>query len=266
MQFTWIPFYMKFADELMRFRNDRKPLLELIYQHRKEFKARYLHEQEGTDNLLEDIDPFTVFGLFNRNIKRSNRIESIKLLAELLHMQVDIPQDFEGIPLLNNMSSYFFGNKSHRKKDDIENLWRLFEKVINEEDFDSEFNRVIKQHAININITMGLFWIRPKEFLALDSHNRDFLKTQYGITIPDKVPDCKTYKQLLEDIQKRMASDGTNEKTFYELSAKAYAHGNESPEWNHRWENHCTNLWKRRQNLVLQGAPGTGKTYCLVLI
>lgn len=68
-----------------------------------------------------------------------------------------------------------------RKNEDIENLWRLFEAVVQNKDCEDEFNTVITQYIINVNITMGLFWIRPERFLALDKANKIYLKDKYGI-------------------------------------------------------------------------------------
>lgn len=116
MSFTWIPYYKEFAQRLTQFQKDRKRLLNLIYDNRDELLAKYLHDQGGEGDLLEDIDPFTVFGLFNRGIKHENRINSAKLFKNILDIKVDIPKDFEGIPVLNNQKSHFFGFRSHRGK------------------------------------------------------------------------------------------------------------------------------------------------------
>lgn len=100
MSFTWIPYYKEFAQRLTQFQKDRKRLLNLIYNNRDELLAKYLHDQGGEGDLLEDIDPFTVFGLFNRGIKHENRINSAKLFKNILDIKADIPKDFEGIPVL----------------------------------------------------------------------------------------------------------------------------------------------------------------------
>lgn len=51
---------------------DRKRLLNLIYDNRDELLAKYLHDQGGEGDLLEDIDPFTVLacliGVLNMRI------------------------------------------------------------------------------------------------------------------------------------------------------------------------------------------------------
>ena len=263
MSFTWIPYYKEFAQRLTQFQKDRKRLLNLIYDNRDELLAKYLHDQGGEGDLLEDIDPFTVFGLFNRGIKHENRINSAKLFKNILDIKVDIPKDFEGIPVLNNQKSHFFGFRSHRGKNDIQNLWNLFIKVVNDENFEEEYNTVIKQFIIKVNITMGLFWIRPEKFLAFDRTNRQYLKEQYGIKLPNKAPEYSEYMKILDSINKKMASGEIKENTFYELSANANNLGYDNSDYDSylEWGSFYTELWKKRKNIILQGAPGTGKTY-----
>ena len=263
MSFTWIPYYKEFAQRLTQFQKDRKRLLNLIYDNRDELLAKYLHDQGGEGDLLEDIDPFTVFGLFNRGIKHENRINSAKLFKNILDIKADIPKDFEGIPVLNNQKSHFFGFRSHRGKNDIQNLWNLFIKVVNDENFEEEYNTVIKQFIIKVNITMGLFWIRPEKFLAFDRTNRQYLKEHYGIKLPNKAPEYSEYMKILDSINKKMASGEIKENTFYELSANANNLGYDNSDYDSylEWGSFYTELWKKRKNVILQGAPGTGKTY-----
>ena len=263
MSFTWIPYYKEFAQRLTQFQKDRKRLLNLIYDNRDELLSKYLHDQGGEGDLLEDIDPFTVFGLFNRGIKHENRINSAKLFKNILDIKADIPKDFEGIPVLNNQKSHFFGFRSHRGKNDIQNLWNLFIKVVNDENFEEEYNTVIKQFIIKVNITMGLFWIRPEKFLAFDRTNRQYLKEQYGIKLPNKAPEYSEYMKILDSINKKMASGEIKENTFYELSANANNLGYDNSDYDSylEWGSFYSELWKKRKNIILQGAPGTGKTY-----
>lgn len=264
MRFTWIPYFKEFAEKLVKFRHDRQPLLKSIYNKRDELYASYLHDEGGLNDLCSDIDPFSVFGLFNRGIRYENRINSTKVFKELLDISSDIPTDFEGVPIMNNQKSYFFGYKSRRDRKDIDNLWSLFEKLIGNEDIEAIYNTVIKQYGINVNITMALFWIRPNDFLALDSTNREYLKSQYNIDLPRKAPVYEEYMELINDIKKQMANNTIKEKTFYELSANANNNGREDSESDsYTWYDSVVDTLRRRKNIVLYGAPGTGKTFSI---
>lgn len=142
-------------------------------------------------------------------------------------------------------------------------MWNLFIKVVNDENFEEEYNTVIKQFIIKVNITMGLFWIRPEKFLAFDRTNRQYLKEQYGIKLPNKAPEYSEYMKILDSINKKMASGEIKENTFYELSANANNLGYDNSDYDSylEWGSFYTELWKKRKNIILQGAPGTGKTY-----
>lgn len=234
-------------------------MCRLIYDHEDELLINYLHDEGGKDDKITDIDPFTTFGLFNRGISKKNRASSAALFKRLLNISADVPSDFDGVPILNNQKSHFFGFRPDRKPDDIENLWRLFVKVVKKEDFENEYNALLGQFLIGVNITMALFWVRPEDFLAFDSSNRAYMKRRYGIVLPNRAPAYSAYMSILNDIKKKMKEGVIKEKTFCELSANAYNGALNGAEQT-RYDD-IVGIWRRRKNIVLHGAPGTGKTY-----
>lgn len=259
MSFTWVPYYKEFAEKLLQYQENRASLCRLIYDHEDELLINYLHDEGGKDDRFTDIDPFTTFGLFNRGISMKNRVSSAALFKRLLNISADVPSDFDGVPLLNNQKSHFFGFRPDRKPDDIENLWRLFVKVVKKEDFENEYNALLGQFLIGVNITMALFWVRPEDFLAFDSSNRAYMKRRYGIVLPNRAPAYSAYMSILNDIKKKMKEGVIKEKTFCELSANAYNGALNGAEQT-RYDD-IVGIWRRRKNIVLHGAPGTGKTY-----
>lgn len=259
MSFTWVPYYKEFAEKLLQYQEDRASLCRLIYDHEDELLINYLHDEVGKDDRFTDIDPFTTFGLFNRGISMKNRVSSAALFKRLLNISADVPSDFDGVPLLNNQKSHFFGFRPDRKPDDIENLWRLFVKVVKKENFENEYNALLGQFLIGVNITMALFWVRPEDFLAFDSSNRAYMKRRYGIVLPNRAPAYSAYMSILNDIKKKMKEGVIKEKTFCELSANAYNGALNGAEQT-RYDD-IVGIWIRRKNIVLHGAPGTGKTY-----
>ena len=259
MSFTWVPYYKEFAEKLLQYQENRASLCRLIYDHEDELLINYLHDEGGKDDRFTDIDPFTTFGLFNRGISKKNRASSAALFKRLLNISADVPSDFDGVPILNNQKSHFFGFRQDRKPGDIENLWRLFVKVVKKEDFENEYNALLGQFLIGVNITMALFWVRPEDFLAFDSSNRAYMKGRYGIVLPNRAPAYSAYMSILNDIKKKMKEDVIKEKTFCELSANAYNGALNGAEQT-RYDD-IVGIWRRRKNIVLHGAPGTGKTY-----
>lgn len=259
MSFTWVPYYKEFAEKLLQYQENRADLCRLIYDYEDELLINYLHDEGGKDDRFTDIDPFTTFGLFNRGISKKNRASSAALFKRLLNISADVPSDFDGVPILNNQKSHFFGFRQDRKPDDIENLWRLFVKVVKKEDFENEYNALLGQFLIGVNITMALFWVRPEDFLAFDSSNRAYMKGRYGIVLPNRAPAYSAYMSILNDIKKKMKEGVIKEKTFCELSANAY-NGALNGAGQTRYDE-IVGIWRRRKNIVLHGAPGTGKTY-----
>lgn len=60
----------------------------------------------------------------------------------------------------------------------IQPIWNLFSSILSEEqsnDFAHSFDTVIKQRGIKWNLTMALFWIRPHDFIPLDTNSREYL-------------------------------------------------------------------------------------------
>lgn len=189
MQFEWTSFYSEFATKLLEFKDNRAELIADIQSAYSAINMK-LPKLESEDSII-DIDPFTVFGLFNKGITNANRIAILESFANVFNIKSKVPDNFDGIPVLNNLKATYYGFKDDRQADDIDNLWGLYESAINLAEKDDATNRAIftkwydtvhDQLGIRWNITMGLYWIRPYEFINLDSRNRWF------IVDPDNMP------------------------------------------------------------------------------
>ena len=120
-QYKWVDFYMEFATKLLEYRKDRSSLIEEL-QKVYSIIGMKLPKLEK-DNLPKDIDPFTVFGLFNKGITDANRITILGGIASEFGITAEVPDDFSGIPVLNNMMAtfYAFEGDERRKDNDIDN-------------------------------------------------------------------------------------------------------------------------------------------------
>lgn len=139
MQFEWINFYSEFATKLLSYKNDRKLLIKKINDVYAAIDLK-MPKLESGDEII-DIDPFTVFGLFNKGITNANRIAIIKSIAKEFAIEAKTPDVFDGIPVLNNLKATFYGFKEDRKENDIDNIWNVFEAAIVLADEDNETNR-----------------------------------------------------------------------------------------------------------------------------
>lgn len=237
-QFTWTSFYMEFADKLLPYKDKRSQLLVLLKGVYEDLGLRYpFIEKYGMP--MEDICPFTVFGCFNKGISTENRIALMKGIGSKLGVKASVPTEFDGIPVLNNMSAWFFTEKSKRKEDDISNLWDVFEAGINYADNPSEisktafigcYDKVRKQLGIKWNLTMGLYWIRPFFYLNLDERNRSYLIQEgspYYASITKisdlkQLPSAKTYLELISACKEIFAKSESPHHSFPELSYAAW--------------------------------------------
>ena len=183
--FIWSEIYEEFATKLLEYKNDRKNLISKLQNVYEEIDMK-LSKMESNGEIL-DIDPFTIFGLFNKGITDDNRKRILGEIAKQFNLKNKVPFSFEGIPLVNNLRSTFFNFAEERGENDINNLWEVFESAIRYADnptqgnklkIESTYNNVIKQKGIQWNITMGLYWIRPNTYINLDSKNREFIIKQ----------------------------------------------------------------------------------------
>ncbi len=243
-KFGWVDFYSEFADKLLGYRSDRKALIDKII-------GMYVSltiplptlEKKGYDVI--DIDPFTVFGLFNKGISDDNRRAICKEIFGAFTIDAALPNNFAGIPVLNNNNATFYRFVGERSSDDIENLWRLFAAALTFSDspndgsraeFISAYNAALRQKGIKWNITIGLYWCRPNAYLSLDGRNRwylrqgedvskDFADKVKHINLSDAAPTAvsgEEYVMLMDAVRGECCTQDSFFHSFPELSLKAW--------------------------------------------
>lgn len=238
MQFEWINFYSEFATKLLEFKNNRAKLIADIQSAYSAINMK-LPKLEREDSII-DIDPFTVFGLFNKGITNANRIAILESFATVFNIKSKVPNNFDGIPVLNNLKVTYYGFKDDRQAADIDNLWGLYESAINLAEKDDAPNREIftkwydtvhDQLGIRWNITMGLYWIRPYEFINLDSINRGFIVDPDNMPVDfvnsvkkklNKVPYASEYLAIKDACLHALKDSDYEYKNFPELSYRAW--------------------------------------------
>ena len=238
-QFDWIDFYGAFAKALLNYRDKRAELIQIIKRVYEETEINLPTLER--DNQIVDIDPFTVFGLFNKSkLKESNRIKIITAFAKELAVNAAIPTSFDAVPVLNNQNATFYYWIGDRGPDDIDYLWKLFRSALEYVETPSDDKRQIVSKyfdlAINLKgngnskITMGLYWIAPHVFLNLDSRNIWYIyesgKIPYNVmeTLPkiEQKISANKYFDISEKLQKYLLSERSILKNFIELSYEAW--------------------------------------------
>ncbi|MDS3887556.1 AAA family ATPase [Staphylococcus hominis] len=235
---TWAIFYKALAHKLLEYQNCRDQLIEKI-------RELYINTQINMpkleiNNEIIDMDPFTVFGLFNKSsMTKENRIKIIEEMAKLFDVKADIPQNFDGIPTVMNLRATFYNFKNDREAQDIENLWSLFEIALlyssdksedNENNFKRKFNQVMAQPGIGMGkLTSGLFWIDSDTFANLDSRAIWYIFEESEISTKyinfevnlKKSLTATTYLMMIEKL-KLFLKDDNYLNDFIDLSYEAW--------------------------------------------
>ena len=229
-KFFWTDFYQAVADGLIAYQENRYELTRFI---------KKLPERSGLKHVrnLDDIDPFTVMGLFNLGLAPENTKATAQEFSDFLNIGETMPDSFEGVlvPTLDPRNSVFFDRKKVRNSDDIASLWNFFGKALQfsdgnysnaKEEFRAAYNKVIGQHGVKWNLTMALFWIRPWSFPSLDSNSKYYITEKLGVNIEtntaSNVCDADDYLQVLYELKQRFDDETCPVHSFPELSLAAY--------------------------------------------
>jgi 5-methylcytosine-specific restriction protein B len=237
-RFNWTRFYEAIAEKLLTFRNRRDELIAGIHVIASKVDGlSNLQDQfaDGSSGPLKDICPFTAMGIFNRGITDANRKTIANELASLLGVSEPVPDSFEGIPILNNQKSWFFGFDNKRQPDDIDTLWEAFTQAIAfaESDdaearsaFVSAYDNATQRYGVGWNLTMGLYWIRPWNFPTLDGQSQRYiskkLNIQIGMNGPKGRCNATDYLAVLDTLEARFQEDAYPVHSFPELSLAAW--------------------------------------------
>lgn len=231
-KFTWVPLYEELAQALLRYKEDRTELVEWIYEDLGKVTradgqslVAYLKQKDGSR--IIDIDPFSVFAIFNRSTSWENRTKLLTHFKKKFRLTSTTPSDFNGIPTVDARRSFFFSWKSDNSKV-IHDLWQLFEKVISDHDISEAFDQVLENGMPKYSLTMCLFWICPEKYLALDSRNRSYLES-FGF--PNEFPkfNYDEYSNLLAKVQKKINNGDIPCSSFLELSLFAWKTATTTP-------------------------------------
>ena len=253
MKLEWIPIYTELAQALLSCKNDRKPLVDWIYsdisQVGENSLVEYLHMRDGSK--ITDIDPFSVFAIFNRPLKPENRVAMLQMFKKRFSLNSEVPTIFDGIPTVNSQRAFFFSWDDNGER--INDLWEIFENAILGKDISLLFDKVIADGVPKYSLTMVLYWISPYNYLNLDGRNRMFLK-KYGFA--DDYPHLTyaEYSKLMQDVKNKMADKSIPTDSFPNFSLAAYNFSSDSKVW----------MYKRfedafAKDYIRMGADANGK-------
>ena len=254
--FNWVPFYEAFAQRLFTYKDNRPELLRKIYGAADTAEAEALietfHDKTPTGEKVpfEDIDPFSVFSIFNRrNVDKAtisgketaalkNRRLAVKLLNQAIDVPSPMPEDihFSGIPLTFALRSWFIPFMFEREENDIQSHWNLLKAanelanakhptVAQKEAFSTLFDlsQAVK-YVASPKLSIGLYWAFPTYFSPIDKFTRQYALEILNIKIPDKFSG-DFYLKILEEFHKHMSSGaGKRFSSVHDLAWKAWVY------------------------------------------
>lgn len=213
--------YQELAGKLLGWRDKQNDLIEIL---RAAAAEGHLvgnledRDQKGRRFPLTVMDPFTFFATFNRKVGDKSRLGILKIIKEKVGIESPLPIDFNGLPIMSAMKAWFFSFEYEREKDAISSLWDFATAIVTQKPEsvpEDLFGRCLGIRNVGLaNLTMGMFWMRPDVYVALDSRNRAYLSSN---AIKVSVKDWKSYMALREKIKAKFPGDG-----WPEISAKAY--------------------------------------------
>ncbi len=312
-RFPWVGLYEELSEKLLNYRSKekREELCEWIHEQAENKVAGFVNKAEGRSLFIdqfkndepgpfEDIDPFTVFSIFNRS--KQDVDERKDLLAKFwAKLGVPTPDngdshtmltgfEFDGIPTSNPTSFWFFAYEKDRQPDDIDKLWSTFAAASKLSQHDTDGNRtefcrafddalLVKQTALKL-LSMGLFWTYPRFFPTLDENSRSYilkytkdkLFVKYlGAKSWDKKMTGAKYLEIRDALLAEIENVSFIARSLPEISLKAWENRNGNYTVEDIRKEGCfleedelkqlLKTWCKKKNLILQGPPGTGKTW-----
>lgn len=219
-KFTWIPFYEEMAQKLVGYKDqvDENGNHSTLVEKIKSLNSEWIDflRAKAVNGDFADIDPFTVFAIFNRSSGMERRCAILKSFKELFGVLAEIPQDFDGIPLANAQKSCFY--YEHEKLETIPLLWKLFDAFMNGNttELAHSFDEAQKKKGIRWNLTMAFFWMKPNEYVPLDTRSRSYLK-KHGMDIfSARKLAGERYLQLINDVKNKI------DESFPSISRHAF--------------------------------------------
>jgi 5-methylcytosine-specific restriction protein B len=236
--FQWTDFYEAVAEKLLAYGDNRVPLVAAVHEigkHVPKFEILQDKFPDGSTGPLRDICPFTAMGIFNRTMTDANRRLIAGEFAQFLGVTVPVPTSFEGIPVLNNQRSWFFAYADKRGAGDIDALWKVFvaasqmvegDQPDTREAFIQAYDEATQVWGVAWNLSTGLYWTHPWEFLTLDSQSRHYINKRLGLNVAisgQQGPcDARSYLKLVDDLRSRFGEDGYPVHSFPDLSLASW--------------------------------------------
>lgn len=277
-KFPWVKAYEALAQALkgkyekltkeQKENGDYSPIVSMVKEAFAEADVEYYPKTISPAPTDKDIDPFSIFGFFNNCSVQTERRKVVAKIMEKFEVKVGVKtpnfvnEDFLGIPILQQNKVLNF-EIATAKKNIL--LWKLFNDIVNWEPQNNDPGKLdeLAKQIQEIEKKIGgfskshlyLFWVQPTKFLSLDKRSTKYLdfKNFDGLDADTMKTNVVEYLKKCTEITREVVEKRPF-ASFVEFSESAW-------EFSSDVIGKAERLLVANHNLVLTGAPGTGKTY-----
>lgn len=190
--YSWIPAYEEIATKLLDYEDRQDELCGIV--------------EDILGEHFDKMDPLTFFSMFNGKRKGNSdgRFGAVRTIIERFGLDVDVPTDFDGVPVTNPQRWQYWDGKP----DTIRHNWELFRAAVRFADGDDSarddltrlFDVVRAQGNIgDASLTMALYWARPNTYIPFDGNTRAYLRNRFDIGMATPIKG-ESYLGVLEKL------------------------------------------------------------------
>lgn len=219
--YDWIKAFKEIKELVKGYRHNQKGLITMLKD--AGIAVPYDEYPEKTKVPLEQMDPFSFLSLINKHPNVYRRAELVNKILDQDLLNTNI-ENFSGVPTSQGTAALFFPYKYHRKADDVDLLWDLFECIDDPSKITSQmFQDILSIHSVGFSkLTQGLFWYAPDLYLPIDGQTTPYL---VDIIYPQayKVKNKNTYSVAWQEYQACLNQvKKENSLPFYKISFEAW--------------------------------------------
>jgi len=226
--YPWVPFFKELVNSLLKFKENRNPLLKWLKEEIAISKGMDKRELKfcGTliDPLRTDIDPFSVVSILCKKYYFESLETILQKYKTFFKIQSEASSSDWGMVTNNNIDFLFSKNEVV-----INTLWDLFDKILAGVDASSEYDQLLEGDNTYFYLTHVLSWTRPEQYLALNEPIREYLK-KYNISIK-RPPTYEQYQKILKQVKTNMDNGLIPCTSFLQLTELVQKEGRTPKIW-----------------------------------
>jgi len=287
-RFQWTRFYEALAKRLLDFQDEQAALLTIM----NDLCAQW----DGETQAWQAVCPFSVMAWLNRSDKTAQRPQMAQQLATALGgINEAVPSTFTGFPVLTPRQAAAI--PAHEAQWALCRTAIQFAEgveTVDDEQFMAAYQQAATQTPGTWEWGTALYWIKPWFYPSLDPQSRHYISQELALPLPPASPlSGADYLHLQQKLQAMLMAPQASVISFPELTYTALGHAApasvqtntnketarpeaapatlEPYDVNTLMAEGCfiaadelqrlLKRWRHKKNLILQGAPGTGKTW-----